>query len=71
MEDPGVANRRELDPQNLRKDEHKLGNNAAFTCPHCDKVFLVSTFIHEGEADCPDCGESRGFFRDDKVWIEW
>jgi len=31
---------RELDPN--RKDEELYGNNAAFTCPKCGRVFIVS-----------------------------
>ncbi len=44
------------------RDEDWAGNNAAFTCPLCGKVFLVSAApnIHEGERACPNCGESTG-----------
>jgi predicted RNA-binding Zn-ribbon protein involved in translation (DUF1610 family) len=31
---------RELDPN--RKDKELYGNNAAFTCPKCGRVFIVS-----------------------------
>ncbi len=34
---------RDLNPKNLAHDEDWVGNNAAFTCPHCGKVFLVNS----------------------------
>ncbi len=53
---------RDLDPSNLGLDEDQQGNNAAFKCPHCGKVFIVSgsTGIHRGERKCPKCGMSTG-----------
>lgn len=48
-----------LDPNNLGMDEDWEGNNAAFRCPHCTKVFIVSgTRIHGGQRKCPNCGKS-------------
>jgi len=47
-----------LDSSNLEKTEDWAGNNAAFTCPVCAKVFIVSQVIHGGERKCPDCGQS-------------
>ena len=47
-----------LDPLALQKTEDWAGNNAAFTCPICAKVFIVSQLIHRGERNCPDCGQS-------------
>lgn len=35
------------------------GNNAAFTCPICGKVFLVSGLLHDGVRACPKCGKSE------------
>jgi len=50
-----------LDPNNLGHGEDWEGNNAAFTCPHCGKVFIVSgTRVHNGERSCPECGKSTG-----------
>ncbi len=56
-----------LDQDNLGMDEDWVGNNAAFRCPHCGKVFLVSgTRIHGGDKTrpssrkCPNCGKSTG-----------
>src|ERR1017187_764990 len=36
-----------------------LGNNAAFECPVCGKVYLVSGFINPVRT-CPGCGQSHG-----------
>lgn len=49
-----------LDPINLGKDEDWEGNNAAFRCPECEKVFLVSEIIHQGVRKCPNCNNSTG-----------
>lgn len=42
-----------------------LGNNAAFVCPICGKVFIVSAYLSApknekkyGEAICPNCKKS-------------
>lgn len=74
-----------LDPQKYREslagdanaDWH--GNNAAFSCPMCSKVFVVSGFLAEGAngRGCPGCGKSIGFvsgsFREEgsQARIEW
>jgi len=54
------------------------GNNAAFTCPVCSKVFLVTSFNSLGETglQCPGCGKSTAYVtgsaaKDGKAWIEW
>jgi len=62
---------RYLDAANLGDSEDWEGNNAAFTCPLCGKVFIVSTIVHKisphcGERDCPKCGRSRGAVRGGK-----
>lgn len=50
---------KELDPRHLGMDEDWEGNNAAFRCPICRKVFIVnSTEMHHGERKCPKCGKS-------------
>ena len=49
---------RTLDPAALGKMEDWEGNNAAFACPSCAKVFIVSERIHNGERKCPECGQS-------------
>ena len=67
---------RNLDPENIQKDEDWQGNNASFTCPVCGKVFIVSGIIHRGERDCPQCGRSKGKVKGGKksggtASIEW
>ena len=49
-----------LDPNTVEHDADWDGNNAAFTCPVCGKVFIVSSPLHEGSRDCPSCGKSTG-----------
>lgn len=36
------------------------GNNAAFTCPHCNKVFIVSALLNKQGRECPKCSKSTG-----------
>ncbi len=65
-----------LDPSNLERREDWEGNNAAFACPVCDKVFIVSGLIHHGRRPCPDCGQSVGYCEGGKIAggqarIEW
>ncbi len=51
--------KKDLDPDNLGRDEDWEGNNAAFRCPVCEKVFIVnSTMMHHGERECPKCKKS-------------
>lgn len=38
-----------------------VGNNAAFTCPLCSKVFIVSGLLHKGKRVCPKCGNATGY----------
>ncbi len=56
---------RNLNSEKLEQDEDWEGNNAAFTCPICKKVFIVSdTRMHvspkkeRGYRKCPSCGKS-------------
>ena len=59
---------RHLNPTNLATDEDWVGNNAVFTCPLCNKVFLVSNGMvgpnplpghhAQGVRHCPGCGNS-------------
>jgi predicted RNA-binding Zn-ribbon protein involved in translation (DUF1610 family) len=56
-----------LNPNDLKQDEDWEGNNAAFTCPLCHKVFIVSdTRMHmspqkeKGYRKCPGCEKSVG-----------
>ena len=52
---------KKLDPLNISLDEDWEGNNAAFTCPCCGKVFIVSGTIHKGVRKCPKCHKSIGW----------
>lgn len=58
------------------------GNNAAFSCPVCGKVFIVSdTRMHQingerGQRKCPKCGESTAYVKGGRksggiASIEW
>ncbi len=51
---------RNLDANLLGRNEDWVGNNVAFRCPECDKVFIVSDHIHKGQRECPACGKSVG-----------
>ena len=58
---------RAIDPNALRDDEDWEGNNAAFRCPECEKIFIVSdTRMHvgpkgeKGYRKCPKCQKSIG-----------
>jgi len=50
----------QMDPNNMRPNEDWEGNNAAFTCPCCEYVFIVSGVIHRGRRRCPNCDLSEG-----------
>src|SRR5262245_59928720 len=49
---------RNLDPDDLKRDEDWQGNNAAFRSPECGKVYIVSAVTDRGVRSCPDCGRS-------------
>jgi hypothetical protein len=49
---------RQLDPQNLGLREDWLGNNAAFECPVCGKVYIATGFPPKCERHCPGGGKS-------------
>ena len=52
----------DLKSNNLPKDADWYGTDAAFTCPICKKVFIVSSFLKGGKRECPVCKEkSRAF----------
>ena len=50
-----------LNPTDLGLKEDWVGNNAAFTCPSCGNVFIVSGPLHRKGRACPECGQSRAF----------
>jgi rubrerythrin len=52
---------RNIDKDYMARDEDWDGNNAAFSCPCCGKVFLVSGYMHEGKRVCPVCQDSTGY----------
>src|SRR5688572_20377438 len=65
----------ELAPQTLGTKQDWLGNNAAFECPVCGQVFIVSSFLKH-ERCCPRCGQSRGrvtgsFDKGGKAILSW
>ena len=67
---------REIAPNAIRLDEDWESNNAAFTCPQCKKVFIISGMLHKSGRDCPNCGQSTGRVRGGKdsggsASIEW
>ncbi len=57
---------RSIDPTALRLDEDWQGNNAAFTCTSCSKVYIVSGMMHKSGRPCPKCGKSKGFVKGGK-----
>ena len=68
----------ELERDKLDPKDDWEGNNAAFTCPVCKWVFLVSGRLHKHGKECrnPECGKSKGFVVGGKkskgrAWIEW
>jgi predicted RNA-binding Zn-ribbon protein involved in translation (DUF1610 family) len=50
---------RKLEPSNLGHNEDWYGNNAAFTCPNCGNVFIVSAFCG-GRRVC-SCGKATAY----------
>jgi hypothetical protein len=67
---------RNIDKDHMAADEDWEGNNAAFSCPVCRKVFLVSSHMHEGKRECPSCHKSTGYVEggkksEGKARIEW
>lgn len=55
---------RQLDRNNPGDDADWEGNNAAFTCPKCKNVFIVSELLHRsangvfGQRACRRCAQS-------------
>jgi hypothetical protein len=52
------------------------GNNAAITCPLCDKVYVVSAMMHPTGRKCPGCENSTGHIKGDRksggtAYVEW
>lgn len=55
--------KRNLDRHAMTIDEDWEGNNAAFKCPRCGKVFIVSGQLHPKGRPCPECGQSKGYVK--------
>ena len=51
------------------------GNNAAFTCPVCRKVFIVSQLFDKDGRKCPECKKATGYCTGapgrGQAFIEW
>jgi len=64
-----------LDPNNLPQGYDWYGNNVAFTCPRCGKVFVVSSFLNKNGRKCSSCGQSRGYCTGGpgrgQAFVEW
>lgn len=54
-----------LKADNSEVDAYWYGNNAAFTCPCCKRIFLVSGYMNEHGLHCPPpgCGRSYAYVR--------
>ena len=52
---------RHLDPKQNSTTDDWVGNNAAFTCDKCGKVYLVSGLLHKNGRACPQCGQTKAF----------
>jgi len=72
-------NTKYIDKENIKKDEAWLGNNAAFVCPVCGQIYIVSDFPPRaggGVQKC-SCGKSEAHCTGKKdengteAWIEW
>ena len=57
---------RNVDRNAIGLNEDWEGNNAAFSCPACNKVFIVSALLHGGQRECPNCGKSKGYVHGSK-----
>ncbi len=75
MHNRGMASR-QIDKDNQAHDEDWYGNNAAFSCPLCGKVFIVSQMLKEkgsenGHRKCPSCKETTAILDANGARIEW
>jgi hypothetical protein len=67
---------RKIDVELIAKDEDFVGNNAAFICPICGKVFIVSGMLHKFGRPCPGCRKSTAYVsgshkNNGEARIEW
>ena len=63
---------------NSKKQIHGFdwfGNNAAFTCPVCGKIFIASEYISKNGRACPKCGKATAYCTGKpgkgEAFIEW
>jgi len=49
---------KKLDPEKMDLEADWEGNNAAFKCPCCGNIFIVSGFHHKNGRKCPNCNKS-------------
>ena len=56
-----MSEERRLNTTQETKCDDWVGNNAAFTCDACGKVFILSGVLHQKGRACPSCGKSKGF----------
>ena len=52
---------RYLKRDNSEKDAHWYGDNAAFTCPVCNRIFLVCGHLRPNGQQCPPPGCGRSY----------
>lgn len=62
---------RDLEKDALGADEDWIGNGAAFKCPVCGKIYIVSAFLNRKGRACPSCGRSRGSVSKWSARIVW
>ena len=62
-----LSMRKDLDPERLGDLEDWHGNNIAFACPLCGKVYIVSAQLGGGVRKCPKCGKYQGVVRGGKL----
>ena len=55
-----LRHRLDPNPRTLGQDADWEGNDAAFCCPVCGKVFIVSSLLHPDGRECPACRKSVG-----------
>ena len=58
------------------RDADFHGNNAAFSCPECGNLFIVSGMMDKSGRKCPQCGKSKGYVdggakSGGNAWIEY
>jgi len=57
---------RSLNPKEPGTSEDWYGDHAAFTCPVCTKVFVVTGLLNRNGRPCPNCRKSTGYVKGGK-----